>query len=134
MPVKAVFVALRQFFTPLIAIPGVKPRCHDRSVKSTTSGLSAHPQNGANRSPEGSARYTADGTLMVKTRDGRWFSNARLVAENFAERCGALLPSNGVRIEITNPNAIRPATLMVKTRGGERMPLVQWMKQQRGSD
>lgn len=102
-------------------------------MKSTTSGLSARPQNGANRSPEGSARYTADGTLMVKNRDGRWVSYARLVAENFAERCGALLPPNGVRIETTNHNVIGPTTLMVKTRGGERMPLTAWVKDQRDS-
>lgn len=92
--------------------------------------LSARPQNGSNRLPDGASRFAKDGTLVVKRFAGRWVTYQRFVAEIFAHKCGVQMPTHGIRIELTDPINVCPATLLVKSRGGARVPLTRWVKGQ----
>ncbi len=71
---------------------------------------------------------------MVKTEDARWVTFSRYVAEIFATKSGVVLPTSGIRIEMTDPLDIKASTLTVKTRGAARISLTRWVKTQKDSD
>ena len=96
--------------------------------------LSQRPQCGWNNLPTGSSTYTQSGILKVKTSDGRWLTYPRFVAEQFAIKCGVIIPSTGVRVEVLNDLDIRPATLMLKFHGGERLRLTRYVQNQKRLD
>ena len=68
---------------------------------------------------------------MVKTDDGRWVTFSRYVAEAFATKCGVVLPTSGIRIEMTEVNNVIPRTIMLKIHRGERIPLTAYVQRLR---
>ena len=92
--------------------------------------LSQRPQCGHNFLPIESSRFTPDGRLIVKNRDGKWVSYARFVAQSYAERKGVNFPASGIRVEMLDPQDVRPSKLVIKIHQGKRYSLKNWVKAQ----